>query len=125
MRSVRPVDDDLAEQSVALATGSGRERHLGARSGLQAPQPVDLERLAVLVRKRSQLRAGAGIEDIDPAIAEMADQQIAGEGAEAGGSNRQTPGCIQRIVRDQLLHELSVLVEDIDIAQAELVDLVV
>src|SRR5690606_32256936 len=76
-----------AEQAVLglLHAGGEPDRVLTADPGgaaLQVPQALDRDRLAVGPAERAEVPAGARVVGVDPAVAEVADEQGVGEGAE-------------------------------------------
>jgi hypothetical protein len=84
--------DELTEQPVLFVVGSGAEpegAHAigGGRAGQQRPQTVDRDRAVARVAQLADDVVAA--ERRDPAVAEVADQQRAGEPAEAGRCDGQ------------------------------------
>src|SRR2546425_3784637 len=62
------------------------------------PEPVDSERLAVLPAKLAlvlELAVLLRLEDVDPAVAEVADEQVTARLAEVGRGHGETPRRIQ------------------------------
>src|SRR4029077_17030854 len=100
---------EAAEESVLLAVRTGREvDRLAATaspiiSSLQAPQPIDPDLLAGGIDDRCQELAGAGTESVDAAVAEIADQNVAGKLAKARRSQRQAPRRIQMAMLSESL----------------------
>ena len=85
---------------------------------LQSPQIRDHDRRAVNVVERRYIGARGGVEYIDGAVAEIPHQQIACVIAEAGGSDRHSPGGIQVSARDQPGHERSRRAVDVHVSVA-------
>ena len=89
---------DHAEHAVGLAIGAGGEIDRLRVAGSTAiprserPQSVDHERAAVSAVQLAEKAGGGGIKDVDPAVAEIADQQVAAERIERGGGERDAPG---------------------------------
>ena len=75
------------------------------------PESRDHNGATQLVIERAEESACRLIEGVDPAVAEVADEQRAGKRAEAGGRNRQTPGRIERAVGNQTTQEVTVRIE--------------
>src|SRR5579862_4379297 len=100
---------DRAEQTVLLAARSRSEVERRRRPGggavaeLETPEPVDRDERAVAVAQLSlvhPLAAAAILIRGDAAVAEVADQQVTAEHAEAGGRcHRKPPRCVRRRVR--------------------------
>src|SRR5439155_12494343 len=51
---------------------------------------------------------------VDPAVSEVADQEVVAEPAKVRGRHRQAPGRVQVVMRDKPLEKVAVGVEDID-----------
>lgn len=64
----------------------------GAVPEVQSPQTIDRDRISKCVLQLAEEIACVLTEGVDPAIAEVADQQCTAKFAEAQGSNRQPPG---------------------------------
>ena len=103
--------------------GHGRAR--GGRAEAQTPQGFDRECSAGRILQRADERSCAGIEGVDMAIAQVADQQIAAEGAEARRRLDHRPRGVQRASGGETLDEVAVHVEDVHQAQAGALRLVV
>src|SRR5262249_49707435 len=93
---------------------------------------VEDQRLAVRVLELTQEAAGLQLKDVDTAVAEVADQQVAAELAEAVRGDRHAPGRIERgqgaarcRPRGEALEEVAAGVELIDEAVAGTFDVVV
>src|SRR6266849_1510431 len=120
---------DRAEQAVALAVGAGGEKErVGARGAAaaqrQGPQAVDRQRLAVAAVELVD-EVPALVEGVDPAVAEIADQDVAAEAAEGEGGARHGPGRIEVPVAGEAPQQVAVGVEHIDEAAARAGDVVV
>src|SRR5262245_59119294 len=96
--------DEAPEETVlpTVRTGSEDDR-VGVAADLsvanaQAPQPVDQDRLAKRIHHRPEERAAAWIERVNAAVAEVADQNRAGEGAEARRRLHQPPRRVEMTV---------------------------
>src|SRR5260370_17861242 len=89
---------DGAEQPVCFVVPAGGEEQRGRVAGQaavaegQAPQPVDGDRVPGWVLQLAEERAGRRVEGADPAVAEVAHQQVIAEGAETCESQGQAPG---------------------------------
>ena len=57
---------------------------------------------------------GGGVVDVDDAVAEVADEQVATEDAEASGSDGYAPGSVEVAAGDGAGDEVAVEVKDID-----------
>src|SRR5258708_34909789 len=78
------LDDDLSEQAVGFPIGPGGEDQLVGLGGvpvaeLQAPEPVDDDRLAVHPSQLAQVRARHGVVDVDVAVTEVPHEQVSAE----------------------------------------------
>src|ERR1700720_135754 len=112
------LSSDRAEEAVTAAVGAGAEiERIGARSDtaaeIERPQPIDRDRVAARIFELTD-ECAVHVIDIDPAIAEIADQYVAGELTEARRRQRHTPRRIERAARGKAPQEMSVGVEDID-----------
>src|SRR4029077_11846420 len=113
---------DRPEPTVVLAVGAGcEEQRVGARFGTaaqsQGPQPVDRQRASVEAAHLTK-KIPVRVEYIDPAVAEIADQDIPAKAAEGQRGPRNAPGRVQRATRGKPLKQMAVGVEDIDKAVA-------
>src|SRR5256712_9115772 len=126
---------DRAEEPVLLVVWTRREeqrveRSVGwaAVSELQRPQPVDRELLSVRGPERADelpCPVRQLLERVDVPVAEVADEQVAAEGAEAGGGHREAPRGIQLAVLRDAREQVPVRVEGVDEAEALAVELVI
>src|SRR6266545_3863839 len=102
---------DQTDQAVCLVVDAGAEpQTVGAAgvrgAGLEIPQPVDRDRFVRRVAELPAEVAGVRAEDVDPAVTEVADQQVAGEPSEARRGDGQTPWGVQRAVaRDPVCNQ--------------------
>ena len=85
-----------------------------------APQARVAQHLAVLAGDRAEERAADGIERVDlrQREAEVADQQVAAEAAEADRRDRETPRRCELAARDQRPDQVAAGVEDRDGARS-------
>src|SRR6202035_1836444 len=81
------------------------------------PQPVDHERLAVGAVELID-KPPARVEHVDPAVAEVADEDVAAEPAEGKGCPRDAPGRIERPAAGEAPQQKTVGVEYVDKAVA-------
>src|SRR5882724_8440293 len=108
---------DLAEEPVCLVVNPGREKQLvmlpcrAIIAEAQAPQAIDRDALPLTLGEGTQEVTGVGIEGIDLAIAEIADDEGLAELAEVVRGEGQAPGRVEGTARDQLPQELPVEVE--------------
>src|SRR5260370_39855000 len=92
---------EAAEEAVLLTVRTGSEVDcIGVTASApiadpQAPQPVDHDRLSVGIGQLAEEIAGAGVERVDVAVAEIADQYVAAKPAEARRSQRHAPRRIE------------------------------
>src|SRR5437016_6059239 len=93
-------------------------------AGDQRPQIVDLDRMAGAGAEHADQLASVRVEGVDMAIAEIADQEIAGEAPEALRRDRQPPGRIQHVMRGEALDEIAAEIELVDEAMAGAVHVV-
>src|SRR4029077_10625048 len=88
-----------AEETIRLVVGTGREIDLLAAAAVhvitldQAPAPIDDNRSSIPSGQLPQETGcrGIGVEDVNRASAEIADQQVAGDIFERRRRNRQSP----------------------------------
>src|SRR3954447_12732212 len=86
MRLVLDPGGEVERMGMAVWTGiAGNER----------PQAVDLDRVAGSVAEHAHELAGVGVEGVDAAIAEIADQEVAGKTPESFRCDRQAPGRVE------------------------------
>src|SRR5262249_5648573 len=93
----------------------------------QAPEAVDDDRLA---RRSGELSVELpptprGTERVDPAISEVADEQVAGEVPKAGRRHRNAPRRVKRALGRDALQQIAVRVKDVDEAVAAAGDVIV
>ena len=111
---------DHTEEAIGLLVNTGGEEELVGLSCLptkaehQRPQTINDNGVAFLVGELTQEGAGIGIECVDVAIAEIADQQIMAELAKRTACESQAPRRVQLTVCYQPLDEMAVGIEDID-----------
>jgi hypothetical protein len=124
---------DRAEQAVRFVVGpGGKEERVGRAGGsavaeANAPQAVDLDRPVVGALHDAVLFPAvlAPAERVDPAVPEVADQQVTAELAEVRRCHRETPRCVELAGRRDPLDEVARRVEGIDVAAALARDLFV
>src|SRR5205814_2041210 len=80
----------------------------------QPPKPVDDERIVARVPQLAEEGVGVLIEHVDPPISKVADEQIAREGAERRGRDRQSPGGVERTRRSDSGEEAALQIEGTD-----------
>src|SRR6266568_623326 len=93
-----------AEESIRLVVGTCRKVNLLAAAAIpviardQAPEAINDNWLAIGSRQLSQETGchWVGVKDVNRSIAEVADQQVAGEARERCWRNRQSPRRIER-----------------------------
>src|SRR4029079_12390076 len=113
---------DFAEQAMALVADSGREIKdvripgLGAVPERQAPESLDREQPPGRLAHLPQKGPGRQIERVDQAVAEIPHQQRVAEFAEVRRRDRHSPGRVQRPLRSQTPHQITVEVEHIHVA---------
>src|SRR4030095_16278211 len=115
-----------AEQAVRLVVGAGGEEQRVGRAGVatvaeaDAPQAVDFDRLMVGALHNAVLFPAvlALVERVDPAVAEVADQQIAAELAEVRRRHGKAPRGIQLALRGDAAVEGPVSAEHAYVAKA-------
>src|SRR5262249_5640000 len=117
---------ELPEETMTLVVRTCGEEERGLWSVVRPtqtkdkrPEPVDLDRWSLRGPKPAEKGAGALVEGIDRAVAEVADQQRAAEYAESRvGSVGQTPWRVQRglsgMARDQSRERVGHRIEDVD-----------
>jgi hypothetical protein len=125
---------DLAEQAVGLIVGASGEIErvtVGVQESAehQRPQAVDRDRPVLLVAQ-FVLEPAAVVERVDPpgklaGIAEIADQDVAAEPAEAGGRASDAPGRVEDAAGSEAPQQLAVGAEYVDEAVARASDDVV
>src|SRR5207245_5538263 len=114
---------DRAEEPVRLVVWTRREEQrvdqsVGriAVSELQRPQPVDRELLPVHGPERADQLPGPVrqlLERVDMPVAEVADQEIAAEGAEGCGGHREAPWGVQLAMLRDACEQVPVRVEGV------------
>jgi hypothetical protein len=119
-----------AEESMYFVAGTRAEIDFPGAAALstvadrESPQSIDHDGGVGDVLKGTVGGERGEVEGIDLAIAEVADQQIAGDGSEARGRNRQTPWRIQWTLSGNSSEETSIGVEGVDKAVARSRDIV-
>src|ERR1700694_4711730 len=105
-----------------LTGGASREkerigfRRAAAAQG-QGPQPVYHQSLAIFVLQTPE-ETSVLVEGVDPAVAEVAHEDVAAESAEGIGRACDAPRRIERPAADQASQQMSVGIEHIDKAAA-------
>src|SRR5207248_5423951 len=103
----RSAGRDLAEETVALAVRPGGEEQRARRpvvpalAELERPETVDRQRLAACASELCAVLEVAVAElgvDVDLPVAEVADEQVAGEGAKARRREREPPRRVELAV---------------------------
>src|SRR5437762_4356559 len=99
-----------AEEAVGLVVDPGaEEQRLSvaryAVSEPQTPQPVDLDRVAVRPVQLAQPVAGPDVVGVDPAVAEVADEEGVAEPAESGRRLHEAPRRVERSPAHDAVHE--------------------
>ena len=84
----------------------------------QAPETLDRKGLAGPILERAEPRAGCRVERIDPAVAEVADEQGPAEAAKTRRGQDDAPGRVERTLGREPLEKLAVGVEDVHVAVA-------
>src|ERR1700760_2603253 len=115
-----PVREDGAKQPVRLAVDPvGEVEGIGiaviaADSELKAPKPARLLALTDIYRDPTAELPGRRVEGVDLAMAkaEVADQQMIDEPAEAGWRQGDSPGCGEATAGDQLRDKVAIFIED-------------
>ena len=78
------------------------------------PERGEGEGLAGSVGELAKEGEGGGVVDVDNPVAEVADEEVAAEDAEAGGRDRYSPRCVKVAADvDGALHEVAIGVEDV------------
>src|SRR5581483_4475105 len=124
---------DRPEQAVALVVRArGEEERVGravlamAEPELERPEAVDLDRLSVRLAEHPFARERPvrlrRVGD-DPAVAEVADEQVAAEPAEVDRRERQAPGSVQEVVAADAHQKPTARVVLVDEAEAGAGDL--
>src|SRR6202012_4748831 len=71
------------------------------------------------VEELAEVGVALGVVDVDLAVAEVDDEEVAGKDAEAGGGREgDAPGCVEIATCDGARDEVAVVVEDVDDAIA-------
>src|SRR2546430_14741111 len=91
----------------------------------QAPQAIDRDTLPLTLGERTQEGTRVGIEGMDLAIAEIANDERMAKLAEVVRGQGQAPGRVEGSARGQLPQELPVEVKDVDEALARPLHVVV
>src|SRR5436190_18540780 len=109
---MRLAGRDRAEEPVRLVVRAGGEEEgvrVAVRAGvaeLECPEAVDRELAPVRIPERAAVLEDPGADlgvGVDPAVAEVADEQVAAEAAERGRRPREAPRRIQlAVLRDPL-----------------------
>jgi hypothetical protein len=104
--------------------GEVQDIGIAQRGGLPAvlpeeylPQADVSDRRARAGIQRADQRKRLRIEGVDHAVSEVADQKVASEAAKACRGKRHPPGCVQNALAGDSRHEVSIVVELIDIAE--------
>ena len=119
---------DRAKQAISLFVRTGCEvervgtRFRAAAEG-QRPQPVDDQRLIMRVIELIQ-EMTLGVVNIDFAVAEVADEDVAAEAAKGEGRPHDSPGRIQLAAGGEAPEQMTIRVEDVDKAVARAGDVV-
>src|SRR5438876_557893 len=88
---------DAAVEAMGFVGGAGGEEEgvqvltEEAVAEGQAPEAVDGDDVAAGVGELAEESAGGGVKRVDGAVAEVADEEVAGEGAEVGGGHGHAP----------------------------------
>jgi hypothetical protein len=106
------------EQSIDLLVRTCREVQrvrtgVAAATECQSPQAVDSQWIAVRILQLIDERAVI-VEDIDSAIAEVANQDFAAEAAECKRCARDSPGRVERPSAGEAAQQVAVCIEYID-----------
>src|SRR6266516_3596331 len=103
----------------------GRGAACGDGAEADRPEAGDRDGRAVGVPQGAAEGAGGRVVGVDAPVAEVADQQIAAEGAEAAaGRHLKAPGRVQDATRGDPREEVAAGVEGVDEAEARPVDLI-
>ena len=111
-----------AEQPVRFVVGTRGKVDLvyvaavAAIPDKQAPQPIDRDGTVVCISELVDEFAAHGVDDVDPAISKVADEQIACELPKAGRCERQTPWGVEPAAGRQSLEQVAIGIEDINVA---------
>src|SRR5580692_3739510 len=109
---------DHAEQSIGVEAWSRREEELvgvaaGAASAKgQTPKSIDQQELVGFVLQRTNELAGLGIERVDAAVTQVANQNVVASRAKILRRKGQSPGS----------YKVRVLAEEFDLASGRVVD---
>src|SRR6266566_4757979 len=112
--------DQRSEQPVGLVVQAGgeeqrvRARTRCRRGKAQSPESVDRDRAAAGTTELALELAAHRVVGVDPAVAEVADEDVAAEGAEGRGRERHRPGRVELASADETLEQIAVGGEDID-----------
>src|SRR5262245_40505875 len=120
---------DRAEQAVLFVVDSGREQQGRRVAGYavaeaQRPQPIDLDRVTVLVPEAPDEFATSWLVGIDTAVTEVADQQGAAEAAEPCRREHETPRSVKLAPLDQVANQVAARAVNVDETPAWAGDLV-
>src|SRR6185437_15290305 len=111
------------DSGVRAAADGGAVKNRSA-AGEEIPERGIDEGLAGGVHELAEVCVGLGIVGVDFAVAEVADEEVAGEDAEAcGGSEGNAPGRVEIAAGDGVRDEVSVEIEDVNDAGASAGDL--
>src|SRR2546421_5649379 len=80
----------------------------------QSPQAVNSDRAAARPAELALELAGRRVIGVDPAVAEVADQDVAAEGAEGRRRQGHRPGRVELSAADKPLEQVAVRCEDVD-----------
>src|SRR3569833_2350289 len=112
-------DVNVAVQSMLFLPRPGREEQTVCRlahqtvAEAQPPRTVELQYLTIGFAQLSQERARRGVERINSATAEVADEQAIAESPKVSRRKRNPPGCIQIAASGDPADQLPIRVEDI------------
>ena len=109
-----PIDTRCEVQGVGIAQRGDLPAVLPEE---YLPQAGVSDRRARAGVQRADQRKRLRIEGVDHAVSEVADQKVATEAAKACRGKRHPPGCIQHALTGDSRHEVSIVVELIDIAE--------
>src|SRR5262249_50869331 len=114
------------EQAIGLVVRTRREVKVGgAEASLivteaQCPKPVDDERALLVLTEHTLVMCDDVVlllferVDVDVSVAEVSDEQVAGEGPEAFRRERNSPRRIEVAARDEALEQLTLGAVDVD-----------
>src|SRR5947209_5289327 len=88
------------------------------RSEAEPPEPVDCDWAAAGTAELALERAACRVVGVDVAVAEVADEDVAAEGAEGRRRERDRPGRVEPAAADEPLEQVAVGREDVDEAVA-------